>query len=158
MTIKSPPFNLKWLGFKLSGGARIKVQFCSFMSKKAKSQKKEYFFVEKKSAVLSLDSTTPISIIILLCSLYSPFILCFCLRFLVKYVIFSTAIYHSRDYLIILSKHRAIWLKFGNYILLERNHSYYHLFSVFQIILKRDSICPIMLLDTMHDYFSLFIA
>ena len=86
----------------------MKVVFCSFAMEKAKSQKIRYFFVEKKSAVLSFDSTTPISIIILLCSLYSPFILCFCLRFLVKYVIFSTAIYHSRDYLIILSKHRAI--------------------------------------------------
>lgn len=78
--------------------------FCSFMYEKAKSQKIEYLFVDKKSAVPSFNDTTPKSPSILLLLSYSPFTRCLVSVFLVKNVIFSTAKHYSRDYLIIMSK------------------------------------------------------
>ena len=57
---------MKWLDFKMCGGARIKGLICAFVMEKAKSKKIEYLFVDKKSAVPSFNDTTPKSFVILL--------------------------------------------------------------------------------------------
>ena len=82
--------------------------FCSFMYEKAKSQKIEYIFVDEKSAVSSFNDTTPKSSVILLLFPYFLFTRCLYSVFLKNLVKIPTAIYHSRDYLIILSKQRVI--------------------------------------------------